>query len=83
MTTKVIVGITGGIGSGKTFVCQILKAMGYPVFFSDLEAKNILVSNPIVKQQITNLFGTDSYLKNGELINAEIVFLISYFSSKG
>lgn len=67
MTTKVIVGITGGIGSGKTFVCQILKAMGYPVFFSDKEAKNILTSNPTVKQQITDLFGPNSYLKNGEL----------------
>jgi dephospho-CoA kinase len=67
LNTKVIVGITGGIGSGKTFVCQILKAMGYPVFFSDQEAKNILIDNQTVKQQITDLFGTNSYLENGEL----------------
>jgi dephospho-CoA kinase len=67
LNTKVFVGITGGIGSGKTFVCQTLKAMGYPVFFSDQEAKNILVNNPNAKKQITGLFGADSYLKNGEL----------------
>ena len=67
MTTKVIVGITGGIGSGKTFVCQILRAMGYPVFFSDQEAKNIIMHNRTVKQQITELFGTYSYLNDGQL----------------
>jgi len=67
LTSKKIVGITGGIGSGKTFVCRVLKAMGYPVFFSDKEAKEILTSSPLVKKQITNLFGQNSYLKNGDL----------------
>lgn len=41
--------------------------MGYPVFFSDQEAKNILTYNHTVKNQITELFGSNSYLKNGEL----------------
>lgn len=41
--------------------------MGYPVFFSDHEAKHILVSNSTVKQQITDLFGSDSYLEDGKL----------------
>lgn len=41
--------------------------MGYPVFFSDKEAKEILTSSPLVKKQITNLFGQNSYLKNGDL----------------
>lgn len=41
--------------------------MGYPVFFSDQEAKAILVNNSNVKQQIIALFGTNAYLENGQL----------------
>lgn len=41
--------------------------MGYPVFFSDKEAKDILVNNSTVKKQITDLFGTNSFLENGKL----------------
>jgi len=67
LTSKKIVGITGGIGSGKTFVCQILKTMGYPVFFSDKEAKKIVTHNPTVKQKIIAIFGPESYTKNGTL----------------
>jgi len=41
--------------------------MGYPVFFSDKEAKYILANNKTVKQQIIDLFGTTSYLENGKI----------------
>ena len=41
--------------------------MGYPVLYSDKEAKAILVNNPVVKQQIIDLFGLNSYLENGQL----------------
>lgn len=37
MTLKV--GITGGIGSGKTTVCKVIEALGYPVYYADVEAK--------------------------------------------
>lgn len=67
MTSKKIIGITGGIGSGKTFVCQILEAMGYPVFYSDIEAKAILVNSLNVKNQIIELFGHEAYLNNKSL----------------
>ena len=67
MTSKKIVGITGGIGSGKTFVCHILESMGYPVFYSDKEAKAILMNDSNVKQQIIDLFGGESYQNNGNL----------------
>lgn len=67
MISKKIIGITGGIGSGKTFVCQILEAMGYPVFYSDLEAKSILINNLVVKNQIIELFGEEAYLNNNSL----------------
>jgi len=65
--SKKIVGVTGGIGSGKTFVCKILSTMGYPVFYSDSVAKNLIVNNIEVKRQIISFLGDESYLKSGEL----------------
>jgi len=65
--SKIVVGITGGIGSGKTFVCQVLESMSYPVFYSDKEAKSILITDLEVRKQIVDLFGNDSYLKNNTL----------------
>jgi dephospho-CoA kinase len=65
--TKIKVGITGGIGSGKTFVCQILESMSYPEFYSDKEAKSILVNDLNVKSQIIKLFGNEAYLENDSL----------------
>lgn len=66
------IGITGGIGSGKSFVCQILESMGYPVFYSDKEAKSILINNLKVKTQIIELFGNGAYLNN-ESLNRELL----------
>ena len=64
---KFIVGVTGGIGSGKTYVCRLLNTMGYPVFYSDTVAKQLLVNNPLIINQIKDIFGKKAYLKNGEL----------------
>jgi dephospho-CoA kinase len=61
------IGITGGIGSGKTTVCQIFETLGIPVFYSDDCAKEILVSNLAVKQQIVGLFGLEAYQLDGQL----------------
>lgn len=59
-----IVGITGGIGSGKSVLSQILIALGYSVFNSDVEAKNILQYNTEIKLKITAKFGGDSYFND-------------------
>ena len=64
MKKKKRVGITGGIGAGKTLVCRILNAMGYPVFYSDSESKKILNSDPVVKAAILELFGAQAYRNN-------------------
>ena len=56
-----LIGITGGIGSGKSTVAQELATMGYPVYSTDSEAKRIIVSNPMVRSQIELLFGSDVY----------------------
>lgn len=58
------IGITGGIGSGKSYVCQILEKMGYTIFYSDLEAKKLMIQNKELIQQIKNIIGEHAYLNN-------------------
>lgn len=64
-----IIGVTGGIGTGKTIVTEILSAMGCSVYNSDTEAKTIMNNNPDVKQALEDTFGTHMY-SNGMLNTA-------------
>lgn len=64
MKNYISVGITGGIGSGKSYICRTLEAMGYPVFFSDEQAKLLLVEDLEAIQAIKDLFGDRAYLNN-------------------
>jgi dephospho-CoA kinase len=52
-----LIGLTGGIGSGKSTVSKIFKSLGVPVFNSDLEAKKIINTNPYVVKAIESKFG--------------------------
>lgn len=61
-----IVGLTGGIGSGKSTVSEIFKNKGIAVYNSDSSAKILMNSHPKLKQEILNAFGNDSY-KDGVL----------------
>lgn len=56
-----LIGLTGGIGSGKSTLAAELVRRGYPVYCSDLEAKRIVVENPMVRSQIELLFGSEVY----------------------
>lgn len=71
------IGITGGIGSGKTTVCKVFELLGVPVYYADIEAKQILDSNLEVKKNIINTFG-NSVLNDEEKIDkkklASLVF---------
>ncbi len=67
MKKKYTVGITGGIGSGKSFICQILQSMGYPIFFSDESAKGLLKSSKIVRKKVIKLLGKAAYSADGEI----------------
>lgn len=58
------IGLTGGIGSGKSIVCDIIKVIGYPVFNSDDEAKLIMTNNTTVVEQVKNVFGDEAYIEN-------------------
>ena len=51
------VGITGGIGSGKTMVCKVFELLGISVYYSDEESKKLLDNDIKVKEQIINIFG--------------------------
>jgi len=61
MEKKLLIGITGGIGSGKSIVSSILESMGYCVLKSDLTAKEIMQSNEEVKKKIIEAFGQEAY----------------------
>ncbi len=70
------IGLTGGIGSGKTTVAKIFEALGIPVFYADDAAKELMNTNEDLKNAIIKNFGEATY-KNGELDRkylASIVF---------
>ena len=58
------VGLTGGIGSGKTTIAEVFKQMGIAVYSSDDRAKSIMVNDVALRLEITNTFGTESYSNN-------------------
>ncbi len=55
------VGITGGIGSGKTLVCSVLEVLGIPVYHADMEARRIMNKDPVLKVSIEGLLGKEAY----------------------
>lgn len=61
------VGITGGIGSGKTTVCKIFETLGIPVYYADERAKWLMVNDSGLKQSIRQLLGEEAYDKEGRL----------------
>lgn len=61
-----IVGLTGGIGSGKTTVAHMFSEFGIPVFNSDIEAKKLTNSSDAIRQELISLLGEETY-KNGIL----------------
>ncbi|MES2557624.1 MAG: dephospho-CoA kinase [Bacteroidota bacterium] len=64
MIAPLKVGITGGIGSGKSTVCAVLVAMGYPVYNSDERAKTIMETSPGVREQLITAFGEPTFENN-------------------
>lgn len=71
------IGITGGIGSGKSTVCNFFHLLGIPVFNADLEAKRIMNESALIRSKILLLFGQNIYLPNKTIDRkklAEIIF---------
>ena len=70
------IGLTGGIGAGKSTVAKIFETIGVPVYYADQEAKRLMEEDPILINKIKDNFGESAY-SNGKLnrtLLAEIVF---------
>jgi len=57
----VVVGLTGGIGSGKTTVLRYFESLGVPVYIADIEAKALMNRSKVIKRKLTHLFGEQAY----------------------
>ena len=66
------IGIAGGIGSGKSYVCQRLRERGYEVYDCDNAAKRLIRTSPMIREQLTQLIGADAYNQEGQLNKAVI-----------
>lgn len=69
------IGITGGIGAGKSVVAKIFESLGYPVFYSDAVAKQLMHSDPILKTSLIDIFGQETFL-DGKLNRAFLAEII-------
>jgi len=70
------IGITGGIGCGKSEVCKLLKRAGIPIIRADQVAKLLINSKETLKSQIKQVFGEDAYLSTGELNRKKIAQIV-------
>jgi len=61
------IGVTGGIGSGKTTVCQFFEDLGLPVLYADKIAKSLSETNPRIRSAIRRLLGRQAYTSGGKL----------------
>ncbi|MEM8999952.1 MAG: dephospho-CoA kinase [Bacteroidota bacterium] len=66
-----VVGLTGGIGSGKSTIASMFIALGVPVYDSDKEAKVLMQTSGILREQISNVFGRGAY--KGRLLNRKLI----------
>jgi dephospho-CoA kinase len=71
-----IVGISGGIGSGKSTVCRVFRLLGAPVFEADTVAKELYDSNSEIKTGLIHLFGAQIYTPEGRLDRKKLASLI-------
>ena len=78
------IGITGGIGSGKSTIARALAARGYAIYDCDKEAKRIIAENHDVQQQIIALLGEEAFSINPSLSEAEqsIIYNTSYVAQR-
>lgn len=72
------IGIAGGIGSGKSYVCQRVRQQGFEVYDCDQAAKRLIQTSPEIREKLTNLIGPDTYLEDGTLNKPRVAtFLLS------
>lgn len=74
------IGITGGIGSGKSYIAALLGKRGIPLYDTDTEAKRLAISDPSIREELTRLLGDKVYTPDGKLNKP---FLASYLFADG
>jgi dephospho-CoA kinase len=70
------IGITGGIGSGKTTICKIFEVLNVPVYYSDQRAKELMVSNTELKEKLFTNFGKETFDSNGKLNSSYLASIV-------
>jgi dephospho-CoA kinase len=70
-----VVGVTGGIGSGKSIVCKLFSLLGVPVFDADAEAKK-MYEQTVIKKKVVKLMGKQVLLPNGSIDKTKLSELI-------
>lgn len=60
-----VIGLTGGIGSGKTTIAKMFEELGIPVYIADKEAKRLMNTSKIIRRKLMGLFGENAYGKDG------------------
>jgi len=69
-------GVTGGIGSGKSTACRILEERGARVFYADAEAKRLMQADDALRTAIAEAFGADTYDAEGTLNRARLAAVV-------
>lgn len=75
------IGITGGMGCGKTYVCNLLRKQGFPVYSCDERAKRLMKEDEAIKAAIVQVVGEDAYTEDGEL-NKPVLTAFLYSSKE-
>ena len=70
------VGITGGIGSGKTTVCEVFERLGVPVYYADKQAKYLMETDKKLREAIRLLFGDEAFDAENNLNRAFIAGIV-------
>ena len=70
------IGLTGGIGSGKSTIAKIIETLGYPVYISDSKASELINRDEEIKRHLTELFGKDIYQPDGNLDKKRLATII-------
>lgn len=70
------IGLTGGIGSGKSTVARILRQMGYPVYIADKEASRLMNTHPEIQKELQQRFGPAIYTAQGAIDKPKMAQLV-------
>lgn len=63
----VLVGLTGGIGAGKSTIAKFFTLLGIPIYYADDRAKWLMSNNSVLKRQVLDTFGDESFTQDGEI----------------